>query len=458
MDNVTQIAGLAGPDVRELRSRIAGDLYVPGDDAWDDARQAWNLAVDQRPTAVAVVEGATDVAVVIDFARENGLRVAPQGTGHAASAFSGMHDTILLKTQRMRGVTVDPERRIARAEAGAIWIDVVEAAAEHGLAALSGSSPDVGVVGYTLGGGLSWLARKHGIGANNVTAIELVTADGEFKRVDRDHDPDLFWALRGGGGSFAVVTAIEFNLFPYEQVYAGILWFPVERATEVLTAWRAWTDLVPDELTSVGRIMQFPPLDFVPEPVRGKSFVLVEAIYAGDPVDGEHWLAPLRELGPVMDTVKTIPIPELSHLHMDPEGPAPGVGDGTMLAAFDEDAIAAFVAHTVGSPLLSAEVRHLGGAVARPKAEHGALSHFEHEYLTFAVGIAPVPEAAAAVHGALERLFAALEPWTAEHTYSNFAERSRKPGSFHSETAYHRLKRIKAQVDPENVIRANHEL
>ena len=166
MDNVTQIAGLAGPDVRELRSRIAGEVYVPGDDAWDEARQAWNLAVDQRPTAVVVVEGATDVAETIDFARENDLRVAPQGTGHAASAFGrpARHDPA--QDARLRGVTVDPERRIARAEAGAIWIDVVEAAAEHGLAALSGSSPDVGVVGYTLGGGLSWLARKHGIGAN----------------------------------------------------------------------------------------------------------------------------------------------------------------------------------------------------------------------------------------------------------------------------------------------------
>jgi len=458
MDNVTQIAGLAGADVRELRSRIAGDLHVPGDETWDEARQAWNLAVDQRPTAVVVVEGPADVAEVIDFARANGLRVAPQGTGHAASAFDGMQDTILLKTHRLRGVTIDPELRIARAEAGAIWIDVVQAAAEHGLAALAGSSPDVGVVGYTLGGGLSWLARKHGIGANQVTAIELVTADGEFKRVDRDHDPDLFWALRGGGGSFAVVTAIEFNLFPYDHVYAGILWFPVERATEVLTAWRAWTEIVPDELTSVGRIMQFPPLELFPEPIRGKSFVIVEAIYAGDPVDGEHWIAPLRELGPVMDTIETIPMPALSRLHMDPEGPAPGVGDGTMLTTFDAEALDAFVANTVGAPLLSAEVRHLGGAVARPKAEHGALSHFEHEYLTFAVGIAPSPEAAAATEGALDRLFAALEPWTAEHTYSNFAERNRKPGSFHGEAAYHRLKRIKAKVDPQNLIRANHEL
>src|SRR6476661_7135698 len=281
MDNLMQLAELRAPQVRDVRANLAGELVVPGDPSWDEARLAWHLAVDQRPEAVAIPENLHDVIEIVLWAREEGFRVAPQGTGHNAPALGDLAGTVLLKTHRMRGVAVDPVSRTARAEAGAIWIDVVKAAAEHGLAALDGSSPDVGVVGYTLGGGLSWLARKHGIGANQVTAIELVTADGDFKRVDRDHDPDLFWALRGGGGSFAVVTAIEFNLFPYEQVYAGILWFPVERASEVLTAWRNWTEIVPEEMTSVGRIMQFPPLEFIPEPVRGKSFVIVEAIYAG---------------------------------------------------------------------------------------------------------------------------------------------------------------------------------
>src|SRR4051812_35705841 len=339
MERMIQVAELRAPHVQDVRANLVGELVLPGDSSWDEARLAWHLSVDQWPAAVAIPENLHDVIEIVHWAREEGLRIAPQGTGHNAPALGDLADTVLLKTHRLRGVTIDPVARIARAEAGTIWIEVVRAAAEHGLAALAGSSPDVGVVGYTLGGGLSWLARKHGIGANQVVAVELVTADGELRRVDRDNDPDLFWALRGGGGSFAVVTAIEFNLFPYEHVYAGILWFPVERATEVLTAWRAWTDIVPDELTSVGRIMQFPPLPFIPEPVRGKSFVIVEAIYSGDPVDGEHWVAPLRELRPMMDTVTTIPIAELSRLHMDPEGPAPGVGDGTMLTAFDAEAI-----------------------------------------------------------------------------------------------------------------------
>ena len=268
-------------DVRPLRRILSGDVVTPYDDDWDEARQAWNLAVDQQPAAVALPESADDVAAIVTFAKANGLRVAPQGTGHNAPALGDLSDTILVKMHRMRGVSVDAERRSARAEAGVIWIEVVEAAAEHGLAALAGSSPDVGVMGYTLGGGLSWLGRKYGIGANQVTAIEVVTASGDLVRTDWANEPDLFWALRGGGGSFGIVTAIEFNLFPIEEVYAGILWFPVERATEVLNAWRDWTEHLPDEMTSVGRILQFPPIPQIPEPVRGQSFVVVQAIWIG---------------------------------------------------------------------------------------------------------------------------------------------------------------------------------
>jgi FAD/FMN-containing dehydrogenase len=447
-----------GPDLTLLRDLIDGDVVAPGDYAWDEVRQAWNLSVDQRPAAVALPECPEDVVTIVAFARANDLRVAPQGTGHGAAALGALDDTILLKTERMHHVTIDPDTRIARAEAGAIWIDVVEAAAEYGLAALAGSSPDVGVVGYTLGGGLSWLARKHGIGANQVTAIEVVTASGDFVRTDWANEPDLFWALRGGGGSFGIVTAIEFNLFPIEEVYAGLLWYPVDRAAEVLKVWRAWTDDLPDEMTSVGRILQFPPIPEIPEPVRGQSFVVVEAIWSGEPDEGERLLEPLRALGPVMDTVTTIPIEELSRLHMDPEGPAPGTGDGGMLDDVDGHLIDLFVEHVVGTPILSAEIRHLGGAVARRSLGHGALEAFEAPYLMFAVGIAPTAEAREVVDSAVARLRHMLEPWEAEHTYMNFAETRRKPSSLFSSASYHRLRRIKAIVDPTNIIRSNHPI
>ncbi len=445
-----------GLDLTALRDRIDGDVVGPGDYAWDEVRQAWNLSVDQHPAAVALPESPEDVVAIVAFAKANDLRVAPQGTGHGAAALDRLDDTILLKTERMRNVTIDPDTRIARAEAGVIWIEVVEAAAEHGLAALAGSSPDVGVVGYTLGGGLSWLARKHGIGANQVTAIEVVTASGDFVRADWANEPDLFWALRGGGGAFGIVTAIEFNLFPIEEVYAGILWYPVDRAAEVLKVWRAWTEDLPDEMTSVGRILQFPPIPEIPEPVRGQSFVVVEAIWSGEPDQGERLLEPLRALGPVMDTVTTIPIEELSKLHMDPEGPAPGTGDGGMLDDVDDHLIDLFVEHVVGTPILSAELRHLGGAVARRSLQHGAVDVFEAPYIMYAVGIAPTPEAREVVDSAVARLRHMLAPWEAEHTYMNFAETRRKPSSLFSSASYHRLRRIKAIVDPTDLIRSNH--
>ena len=186
-------------------------MVLPADDGWDGARQAWNLLADQRPEAVVLAEGADDVAATVRFARDNGLRVAVQATGHAALGIASFEDTILLKTSRMNGVEVDPDARRARVDAGAIWGDVAAAAAGHGLAGLSGSARDVGVVGYTLGGGHGWLARKHGIASNNVRAVDLVTADGEHVRADQDQNPDLFWALRGGGGSFGVVTSLEFD-------------------------------------------------------------------------------------------------------------------------------------------------------------------------------------------------------------------------------------------------------
>ena len=294
--------------VGALRDLLDGELVVPGDPEWDDARSAWNLAADQRPVAVVHAESAADVVAVVDHARENGLRVTTQGTGHFASTLGSFADTILLKTSRMRGIEIDPEARVARAEAGVLWQEVSLAAAEHGLAGLAGSAGDVGVVGYTLGGGLGWLARRHGLAANSVVAVEIVTADGRLVRTDRENEPELFWAVRGGGGSFGIVTAIEFSLYPVAEVYAGVLFFPFERAAEILNAWREWVDGTPDEITSVGRLLQFPPIPQIPEPVRGKSFVVVEAAFIGSEEDGAELLRPLRELGPVMDTFATIPV------------------------------------------------------------------------------------------------------------------------------------------------------
>ncbi|HYX76130.1 MAG TPA: FAD-binding protein [Gaiellaceae bacterium] len=444
--------------IERLRARIAGDFVVPGDSDWDEARRAWNLAVEQRPAAVALPESAEDVVEIVRFARRHGLRVAPQGTGHNAGALA-IDGDILLKTERMRMVSVDPAARTARVDAGVLWAEVTEAAAPHGLAGLSGSSPDVGVVGYSLGGGISWLGRRYGLSASSVTAVELVTADGRLIRVDADHEPDLFWALRGGGGSFGVVTALELRLYPVTEVYAGILFFPLERGAEVLNAWREWAETVPDEVTSLGRFLQFPRIPEIPEPLRGKSFVVVEATFLMDWYAASTILEPLRALNPTMDTFATMPITELKHLHMDPDHPVPGYGDGMLLREFDAEAIDAMV--TVAgvnsrSPLFSVEIRHLGGALAEARPDGGALAKLDAGFAMFAVGMTPTPESRTAVELHVNAVKAALARWDAGRTYLNFAE-TRSPGaSIWGAETYERLRRVKAKWDANDVLRSNH--
>jgi UDP-N-acetylenolpyruvoylglucosamine reductase len=448
-------------DVAGLRARLTGAVSVPGDPDWDVARQAWNLSVDQHPAAVAEPETVADVVAVVAFARAHGLRVAPQATGHSAAPLHPLHETVLLKTHRMRKVDVDPARRCARAQAGAVWADVVVPAAEHGLAALAGSSHDVGVVGYTLGGGVSWLARKHGLAANSVTAIQLVTADGRVAMVDAEHEPDLFWALRGGGGSFGIVTAIEFELHPVDELYAGMLAFPWERAGEVLRAWREWARTAPEEAMSVGRLLQVPPLPEMPDHLRGRSFALVEVAYLGDEASGAQLLAPLRALGPELDTFAMVSPEGLLQLHMDPPGPVPGAGDGGQLDVMPGEAIDALVAVAgpgSGSPLLSVELRHLGGALARASEGNGALAALEGDFALFAVGIAPDADAAAAVQSCIDVVKDALAPWDAGRRFLNFSERRIDPRTAYPAAAYRRLRAVKTLVDPDDVFQANHPI
>jgi hypothetical protein len=444
-----------------LRDLLDGELVLPADPDWDDARLAWNLAADQRPAAVVYAESVADVVAVVGYARDNALHVSTQGTGHFAATLASLDDTILLKTSRLRGLEIDPEARVARVEAGVLWQDVSLAAAEHGLAGLAGSAGDVGVVGYSLGGGLGWLARRYGLAANSVVAVELVTADGRQVRADRDHEPDLFWAVRGGGGSFGVVTALEFALYPVAEVYAGVLFFPFERASEILNAWREWVESTPVDLTSVGRLMQFPPIPDIPEPLRGRSFAIVEAAYIGSEEDGAALLQPLRELGPVMDTFATIPVEELRHLHMDPPAPVPGVGDGMTLEDVTPETINALVAVAgpcTGSPLISLELRQLGGAVAEDSPDHGAVGAIDAGFALFGIGAAVDAESTELIEARLEALKAALAPWAAERGYFNFADTPVDGSSLYPPETYRGLQWVKAAYDPAELFRASHPI
>src|SRR3954447_9848251 len=446
----------------ELLDRLAtdldGTLVRPTDPTWDEARRAWNLAVDQAPLAVVLAESVRDVQAVVTAAAQLGVRVAPQSTGHNATPLGALSDTILVRTSGMPGVAIDPERRTARAEAGAQWMDVPPAAAKHGLAALAGSAPDVGVAGYTLGGGLSWLGRSHGLAANSVVAIEVVTADGALRHVDTETEPELFWALRGGGGCFGIVTALEFRLYPVEEVHAGVLFFPIDRAGEVLQAWREWIQTVPETVTSVGRLLRFPPLPDLPPHLSGQSYVVVEAACQLSADEADDLLAPLRALRPAIDSFRRTPITELSALHMDPNGPVPGLGDGMLLGELPEaavDAVARLAAADL--PLLSVELRHLGGQLAPGRMAGGAVSGIDAGFALFAVGITPDEAAGKAVRSAVDAVLHAMAPWSTGGCYLNFAESRKSPEAlFGSAATYRRLQAVKAAYDPSDVVRANH--
>ena len=361
--------------------KIRGEVSAPADSGWDTARQAWNLAVDQRPALVAEPLDAADVAAVVDFARSNGLRVAPQGTGHNANAIRSLDDTVLLATRRMRGVEIDAEARIARVQAGTLTVEVAEAATEVGLFPLLGSGPDVGVVGYTLGGGLSWLGRKHGLAANHVTAVEVVTPDGELRRATQTEHPELFWALRGGGGSFGVVTALEYGLLPYGELYAGMFLWPFERHAEVLAAWHGLTGSALDELTTWFRLLHLPPDEDLPPFLRGRSVVAIDGIFVGDTADGEAEVAELRRLEPELDTWGPMTAAAVSHLHMDPEEPIPYASAARLLGELDAAALEAFAGSVQpGTPLIFGELRHLGGALARAPEDSGALGALHGDF------------------------------------------------------------------------------
>src|SRR3954471_8686762 len=446
--------------VDTLREQLTGEFVTPSDSQWDDARRAWNLAVDQRPAAVAIPETVDDIVEVVRYARANGLRVAGQSTGHNAHPLAeGLEHTLLVKMHRMRGVTIDAAARVARVEPGTLWMDVTYPAGDHGLAPLAGSSPDVGVAGYSLGGGISWLARKYGLAAGSVIGIELVNAHGTITRASAVENPDLFWAMRGGGGSFGIVTHIEMRLYPVSELYAGWLIFPMERADEVLNAWRDWVETVPDQVTSVGRLLQIPPLPDVPEPLRGRRLVVVEAAMLMDEAQASKLLRPLRKLGPEMDTFATMPATELQELHMDPPHPVPGIGDHMLLRdltrAGIESVVAAAGAEST-SPLLSVEFRHLGGALGRAELGNGATPSIDAAFAMFAVGMTMDPVMTAAVSAYLPVVKDSLARYDAGREYLNFAEKTTDPRRLWALDTYHELRRVKADHDPLDVFRSNH--
>ncbi len=439
---------------------IKGPVVRTGEDGFDQARQAFNLAVDQRPDLVAYPGDADEVAALVRGAREQGLRIAAQRTGHNADPIDWERPAMLLRTDAMQGVEIDAVNRTARVRGGARWLDVIDDASQMGLAALHGSARDIGIAGYSLGGGVGWLGRKYGMQANSVTAIELVTADGELVRADHQNEPELFWALRGGGGNFGIVTALEFDLFPVDELYAGALFFGFDQGDEVLHAWREWTAGLPDEVTSAFKLLQLPDLPEIPDPLRGNSFSVVMAAVLGGEAVGAKLIEPLRELGPQMDTFSMVPPAALSYLAMDPEDPLPYTSSHNLLGdlpAAAADELIARAGAGSGSPLALVELRHLGGALARSTPGHGVQALVTGEYLLFAIGGIMAPEHAAPMRAAVGRVSESMAPWRSGW-YLNFVEQDFDMSRAFDAESWARLQVVKRKFDPVGLFAANHEI
>jgi FAD/FMN-containing dehydrogenase len=457
MQPQTQDATSFTAAAERLQSRLRGTVILPGQAAYDGARQAWRLTVDQRPAVIVAAKDGDDIAAAVKFAREQGLNVAVQSGGHGVTRPAD--GSLLIVTSQLQDLDIDPDARTARLGAGLKWGTVLVQTQAYGLAPLLGSSPDVGAVGYTLGGGMGWLARKYGLAADSVRSFELVTADGRPLRADAEHNPDLFWALCGGGGNFGVVTAMEIQLHPVETVYGGNLVYPAELAEEIAARYRDWIAGAPDELTSAVAFMNFPPLPQVPEFLRGRSVAIVRGCYCGPVTEGEALLRPWREWqAPLLDGFQAMPFAQVAAISQDPEAPTASNGSGALLRELSNAAIAVLIRNALPGegtcPLVSTEIRHAGGAINRVDPRQTAFSRRDGELSMHVLGMAPTPEAYQAVGAHIARFKQELAPYLAEGAYLNFVDGEealeRTRDAYLPET-YRRLQAVKAQYDPQNV-------
>ena len=436
-----------------------GAVHLPEDPGYDSARLAWNAALDLHPAAIAYPGSTDEVSAVVKAAAAAGLQVAPMGTGHNAAPFGDLSEVVLLRTSAMTRVEVDAAARTVRVQAGTLWLDAVAAAAERGLSVLHGSSPDVGVVGYSLGGGLGWYSRSLGLQANSVVSATVVTADGSVVRAAADENPDLFWALRGGGGNFGIVTELEFRAYDFSTAYAGMFVWDWQHAERVLAAWADWAVDAPDAVTTAFRILQLPPIPEIPEPFRGRNWVVIDGAVLADDPDAEAILSPLRALPPEFDTFARVPTDSLIRLHMEPEGPTPSVTSTSVLGALPAQAIEALLAMAgpgSGSSLMVAELRQLGGALSRPAQDAGALSILDGQFIAFAATIAATPEIGRLGERDAHQLMTALAPWSTGSEYLNFTERSLDTSAAYDRDTWLRLRSVRTAWDPDGLFLANH--
>jgi FAD/FMN-containing dehydrogenase len=444
-------------DISALAEQVEGPVLRPDDEGYADEVAAFNAARRHTPDVVVAARSADDVAAAVHWAAAHDLPIGVQATGHGAVV--PIAGGVLVSTRGLDEITIDPERRTARIGAGVKWRALLDAAAEHGLGGLCGSTSDVGVVGYTLGGGLPVLGRRFGFSSDHVRSFDVVTGDGERHHVETGDGSELDWALRGGKGNVGIVTSMELDLIDVQDIYGGGIFWPGALAPTLLTVFAEWVETLPEEFSASIGLLRLPPLPDIPEPLRGRFTVHLRVAYLGDDAEGERLLAPMRDVAPpLIDMVGRMPYSELDRIHMDPEHPMPFEEGGVLLRELGPQTIETILAQAgpdTESPLLLVEVRLLGGALARGGSD--AVGGRDAAYSLFAVGVL-MPPIAEAVPPAIQQIVAAMAPWSAG-TMVNFhgvpgddADRARA----WPVPTYERLQRAKASYDPANLLRFGH--
>ncbi|HEX6150308.1 FAD-binding oxidoreductase [Nocardioides sp.] len=433
----------------ELDALTTGTVAVPADAAYDALVSPWNVAIPVRPAAVLAAQSAQDVVEAVRFAARHGLHVTPQATGHGPMA--ELTTELLVTTQGLDECVVHPEGW-ARVGAGVKWVRVVEAAAPHGLAPLSGSITDVGIVGYTTGGGLGPMARTYGMAIDRVRAIEVVTGDGELRRATPTQHPELFFGLRGGKGMLGIVTAIEFDLVEQPMFYGGSLWFDGEHAATVTERWLEWAEDLPEVATTSIALFQMPAMPGVPPELADRLALSVRYVWTGDAEEGERRFATIRESAPVLlDDVAHKPYTAIDSVHTDPLDPTPAFEAGAVLTDFPAEAAEALLdltGHGSGSPQVLVEVRQMGGAIARAGEHESAFSSRGAAYSLLTVGIADVP----GVEEHAAKILEAMAPWTGGPRLPNFTFTPEEYADAYDEATIERLRRAIRTYDPLGVM------
>jgi FAD binding domain/Berberine and berberine like len=453
-------------ELPKLQETVRGAVFTPDAPGYDQEVSVFNMALQHRPAIVVGAADAADVSNAVMFASHHGLNIAVLNTGHGLSLAAG-GDTLMITTKRMCGVTIDVRTRSARIEAGVRFGQLVDAAAKHSLAPLPGSSPGVGVVGYTLSGGASsTMGRKYGWAADHVSGIDVVTADGREHRVSPHSEADLFGALLGGRGNFGVVTAMECELFPVTRLYAGALFYSGQHTRQVLDAYQTLAARAPDELTTSLALLNLPPLPHLPPFMQGKPTVSVRVSFVGDEAAGARLIDPMRRAAPILaDTVASMPYTEFASISSDPTDPAAAIEQFGLLRELTHDAVAAIVdvvGPESGSPINIVDIRHLQGAFGRPAPFPNAVGARDAAFAVFGLTVVPPGHDVANYRQSGCELLAALKPWLHEKASPSFqgpsdATEDRTRAAYEPEV-YDKLRAVKTMYDPQNLFRLNHNI